>query len=498
MPHATARLTGVLAAAATLAASLLLWAAPANAEDLSGGRLDWGVKESFRSYITGSIAKGEVQTGDGASAVDGAYRFHSAAGAYEGGTAEIDYTGWVYFWGHDGELDLTFANPSIEYSGNSGTLYVYVNGSQTDMATLSGAELSTSGGTLSVSGASATLTANGAEAFAGYYEAGEQLDPVSFTADIAAAEEPTTEAAEAPTAATESDEVSGAVLDWGVRTSWRDYVSGDIANGAWTVSNGAADGGAVFRFTEGAGTATATDYTLAYRGTVAFTGTDVDLALTDPVITATGGKGVLSAEVAGARVDLVSFEAELAESAGLLLAENVPTALTADAVPVFGGYYQAGDPMDPLTIAVPLAAGAAVPALPDLGAEPEQPSPSETTSALDADSAANESTGVNPLVWIVPAGLVLLFAAAAITVALVQRAKRNRAAAAESGDDAATPATTGEEAASTDDAPAASTAPSEPTPSETGTPTEQGNGGDADPAADSTEDAVTDKERKHP
>ncbi|MFG3342248.1 HtaA domain-containing protein [Glycomyces sp. NPDC048151] len=482
MPHATARLTGALVAAAALIASLLLWAAPANAEDLSGGRLDWGVKESFRSYITGSIAKGEVQTGDGASAVDGAYRFHSATGTYEDGIAAIDYTGWVYFWGHDGELDLTFANPSVEYSGSSGTLYVYVNGTRTDMASLSGAELSVSGGTLSVSGASATLTANGAEAFAGYYEPGEQLDPVSFSADIAAAEAPTTEAAESPTAAAETDQVGGAVLDWGVRTSWRDYVSGDIANGEWAVSGGAADGGAVFRFTEGSGTATAADYTLSYKGTVAFTGTDVDLALTDPVVTATGGKGVLSAEVAGTRVDLVAFEATLAESGGLLLAENVPTVLTEAAVPVFGGYYQAGDAMDPLTIAIPLTADAAVPALPDLGAEPEQPAPSESASPLDADDAA-EDTGANPLVWIVPAALVVLFAAAAITVALVQRAKRNRAA---QGD----PQTTVEEAKATDNAPADTAAPSEPTPSETEGPADQG----PDPAASSTEDPEADKE----
>ncbi|MFB9662401.1 HtaA domain-containing protein [Glycomyces mayteni] len=420
MPHATRRLTGALTAACAMAAALLLWAAPAHADELSGGRLDWGVKESFRSYITGPIAQGEVQTGDGASAADGAYRFHSAAGSYEDGTAVVDYQGWVYFWGHDGELDLTFANPSVEYSGSSGTLYVYVNGARTDMASLSGASLRADGGTVAVSDAAATLTANGASAFAGYYEAGQELDPVSFSADVAVEPEETEAPSESAGAAETGDAVTGAVVDWGVRASWREYVSGDIAEGGWTVADGAADGGAVFRFAEGAGTATAADYTLAFQGTVAFTGTDVDLALTDPVIAATDGKGVLSAEVDGARVDLVSFEAELAEADGVLLAQDVPTALTEAAVPVFGGFYQAGDPMDPLLVAVPLTAGAVLPALPDLGSDPVEPATSAPATA-DADAA---SSGTGPLVWIVPAAIAVLLGAGAVTLAVLQRRKR--------------------------------------------------------------------------
>ncbi|WP_051704093.1 HtaA domain-containing protein [Glycomyces sp. NRRL B-16210] len=477
MPHATARVTRALFVATAMVASLLLWASPAGAEDLSGGRLDWGVKESFRNYITGPIAQGSVQTGDGASTANGAYRFHSASGSYDGGTATIDYRGWVYFWGHDGELDVTFANPSVEYSGSSGTLYVYVNGSRTDMASLSGASLSASGGTVSVSGASATLTANGATAFAGYYEAGQALNPVSFSADVVASQpepEQTTEAAtEAPEA--EDDTVGGAILDWGVRTSWREYVSGNIAEGSWTVADGAADGGAVFRFPEGAGTATTTDYELSYKGTVAFTGTNVDLAITDPAVTATGGAGVLSAEIDGERIDLVSFEAELTEADDLLLAEAVPTTLTEAAVPVFGGYYQAGDPMDPLTIAVPLTEDAALPVLPDLGSDPDEPTPAASTEP--APAAAADEDGANPLIWIVPAALVLVMGAAAAVIALKRR-KRTDPDADEASE------------------PAASAPTSEPTPSETATPAENGQDGPtAPPAESSPEDTEADKEK---
>jgi hypothetical protein len=473
MPQAPARTTGALTAAAALVSSLLLWAAPASADELSGGRLDWGVKESFRSYITGPIAQGEVQTGDGASTVDGEYRFHSASGTYEDGTAVVDYQGWVYFWGHDGELDLTFANPSVEYSGSSGTLYVYVNGSRTDMATLGGASLDASGDTVSVTGAAATLTTNGAEAFAGYYEPGQELDPVSFSADVAVEPEATTEEpAETASAEAAGDAVTGAVVDWGVRTSWRDYVSGDIADGSWTVADGAADGGAVFRFAEGAGTATAADYQLAFQGTVAFTGTNVDLAITDPVVTAADGQGVLSAEVAGARVDLVSFEATLVETDGVLLAEDVPTVLTEAAVPVFGGYYQAGDPMDPLLIAVPLTADAAVPALPDLGSDPVETSESEAAESVDADRASSEG-GLHPLVWIVPAAALLVLGAGAAVVAVVQRRKHNRAA--------------------TEAAP--ETAPSAGTPEDTPAATGAADQTVADPAEPSPEGPENDKER---
>ncbi|WP_199035601.1 HtaA domain-containing protein [Glycomyces salinus] len=443
MPHATGRGRSALAAlgasALALAASVLTWASPAAADEAAGGRLDWGVKESFRSYITGPIAEGEVNTGDGASTVGGAYRFHSATGEYDpdAGTASLSYTGWVHFWGHDGELDVTFANPSIEYSGSSGTLYVYVNGTRTDMAALSGPDIGALSGTVSVQGASATLTAGGAQAFAGYYEEGQALDPVGFTADVTAPE-PSSEAAETPTEdPTEDAGVSGAILDWGVRASWREYVSGDIAAGNWEATGGARDGGAVFRFTEGSGEAAGGDYSLAFTGTVAFTGTDVDLAIADPTVTAEGGRGVLSAEVGGERVDLVEFEAELGERDGLLIAEAVPTVLTEAAVEVFGGYYQAGDEMDPLTVAVPLGPDAELPALPDLGDEPEPSPESPSPSAIDADEASTES-GPGALAWIAPAAALALLAATATVIAIRRRGKAARSEPAESRDEPAT------------------------------------------------------------
>ncbi len=421
MPYAPRRhRVAALACLVAMAAALLAWAVPASADEADGGRLDWGVKESFRSYMTGPIAQGEITTGDGVSTVGGVYRFHSATGEYDpdSGTASITYTGWVHFWGHDGELDVTFANPSIEYSGSSGTLYVYVNGTRTDMASLSGPAIGGQSGTVAVEGASATLTASGAQAFAGFYEAGAALDPVGFTADVIAAEpEPSSAAPEPSEAAPSEDgEVAGAILDWGVRASWRDYVSGDIAAGSWRAADGAQDGGALFRFTDGAGEAAGGDYELAFVGSVAFTGEGVDLTIADPVVTAEDGRGVLSAEVDGERIDLAEFEAELDERDGLLIAEDVPTTLSEAAVEAFSGYYQGGDEMDPLTIAVPLTADAELPALPDLGSDPETESPSP--SEAEAAPAEDETS---PLVWAVPAALLVLLAAAATAIAIRRR-----------------------------------------------------------------------------
>ncbi|WP_198586864.1 HtaA domain-containing protein [Glycomyces xiaoerkulensis] len=450
---------------ATVATSPV-WTAPANADEASGGRLDWGVKESFRGYITGPIAQGEVTTGDGASTVGGAYRFHSAAGEYdpESGTASIAYSGWVHFRGHDGELDVTFADPSIEYTGDEGILYVHVNGTRTDLAALSGPSITGVSGTLAVEGASASLTANGSEAFAGYYEAGEALDPVSFTADLVApGPEP-----EAPTPSGEAPEaeptgkagIGRGVLDWGVRTSWRDYVSGDIAAGSWEATGGALDGGAVFRFVDGEGRTDGDDFELAFRGAVTFTGTDLDLTIADPTVTAADGQGVLSATIDGERTDLVGFEAELSEQGDLLVAQDVPTVLTTEAVDVFAGFYQAGSEMDPLSIAVPLTSDAELPALPDLGSEPEA-----SPSTVETDTASTES-GTNPLIRIAPAAAALLLAAAAAMLA-VHRRRRSRAAAAA----ARTEPTDPPEAASTED-----------------------DGGRQTPEASSTDDPATTKE----
>ncbi|GAA1822050.1 HtaA domain-containing protein [Nesterenkonia flava] len=167
------------------------------AYEISGGTLSWGLRESFRSYIQGGIARGDW-TLNGISYSGGAYQWGGGTGSFntENGTGAASFGGGVHFTGHNGVLDFHMSNPRIEVTGpNSAVLYVDAVSDDMDgvthnlpgvaFATISG-PISTSGGTVSASGAAVNLTAEGAVAFAGFYEAGEPLDPISFTLPLGA------------------------------------------------------------------------------------------------------------------------------------------------------------------------------------------------------------------------------------------------------------------------------------------------------------------------
>ena len=156
---------------------------------VGAGSLTWGVKQSFRDYVSGSIAKGAITT-SGVSTSGGAFVFSQAsAGTFDRatGTGTSAYSGSVRFTGHNGILDVTLANPVVRVdSATSGTLLVTTGSRQIAFATLnlSAGSLSTPNNTLSYSGVPATLTAEGVAVFAlngsGFYPAGTPLDPVSF------------------------------------------------------------------------------------------------------------------------------------------------------------------------------------------------------------------------------------------------------------------------------------------------------------------------------
>ncbi|MDQ1205395.1 HtaA domain-containing protein [Microbacterium sp. SORGH_AS_0862] len=159
------------------------------AQSVSGASIQWGVKESFRSYITGPIAKGSISGGWG-----------SGSGAYSADTdrGRVSYGGSIHYTGHSGLLDLTLSNPRIQVnSATSASLILNVqskgfngspdiNASGVVFATLSLPSASESSGRIAWNGASATLTAAGAEAFAGFYTAGTALDAVSFSFPLGA------------------------------------------------------------------------------------------------------------------------------------------------------------------------------------------------------------------------------------------------------------------------------------------------------------------------
>lgn len=160
--------------------------------------LTWGFKESFRSYISGTIASGEWTVADGASYQTPNFGWTGGVGTYEAATGEgvLAFSGSIEFTGHGGVLDTTVANPVIEFAGgDSATLLLDVSGTTQEGASVSEAgvefaeiDLSTAsvewdGGVLTVTDAPAVLTAPGAEAF-GSYPAGEELDPLSFALTV--------------------------------------------------------------------------------------------------------------------------------------------------------------------------------------------------------------------------------------------------------------------------------------------------------------------------
>lgn len=196
-----------LVAVATLAVAVLMLsnlaapvqAAPQNVED---GELVWGVRQSFRNYITGPIAHGTITTSGGASQAsgNGVFTFPNATGVYDAdaGTLSAAFAGGVHFEGHSGILDVQVSNLRVEVSGTSGAIVADVVSREfigitdagppityTDVElvslNLTGITPVVNGNSVTFSNIPSTLTAEGEPAFGGFYPAGDAFDPVSFT-----------------------------------------------------------------------------------------------------------------------------------------------------------------------------------------------------------------------------------------------------------------------------------------------------------------------------
>ncbi|MFJ9635130.1 HtaA domain-containing protein [Streptomyces sp. NPDC101178] len=469
----SARALAVALLAVLLGAMLPAATAQAAGRTVQGGRLDWGIKSSFQSYVTGPIAQGSWSLTGGAATVGGSqFRFHSANGSYDPATGAFSsgFSGGVHFTGHkkaDGtsELDLVISRPTIRISGGSGTLFADMvskergtgkvsNRSQVPLATLGLGGIDMKGGStpIALSNVPTTLTAQGASAFAGYYTAGTPLDPISLSVDTegAPAEQSKPAPSETKDEGTEKGEdekkdaekakgqekagrFEDAAVDWGVRRTFREYVTGSIGQGKWTLADGAQDGGALFRFPQGKGTYDAKRQTLAadFGGSIHFTGAhDLDLKFAGVTVAVAKGKGTLSADVTSAGstrkdVPLITFAAkDFAPKEGLAVLTEVPAALTEDGAEAFGSMYKAGTEMDPVSLAVAVDDKAQLPPLPDLGSEPTaaaEPTakPSAEPSAEPVAAASDSGPGAGTYAAI--GGGVLLLAAAAAFFALRRR-----------------------------------------------------------------------------
>ncbi|MCL6286779.1 HtaA domain-containing protein [Streptomyces sp. 43Y-GA-1] len=477
LPSRSARALAVALLAVLLGALLPAATAQAASRTVQGGRLDWGIKSSFQSYVTGPIANGSWNLTGGAATVGGSqFRFHSATGSYDPDTGAFSsgFSGGVHFTGHtkaDGtnELDLTISRPTVRINGGSGTLFADMvskergtgkvsNRSQVPLARLGLGGIDMKGGStpVALTNIPTTLTAEGASAFAGYYTEGTPLDPVSLSVDTKGAAEPKPSApdekkdeGEKKDKAEKKDkEKAGrfedAAVDWGVRRTFREYVTGSIGQGKWTLADGAQDGGALFRFPQGKGTYDAKKQTLDadFSGSIRFTGAhDLDLKFAAVTVAVTKGEGTLSADVTSEGrttkgVPIVTFAAEdFAPKEGLATLTEAPATLTADGAEAFGSMYKAGTAMDPVSLAVAVDEKAQLPALPDLGSEPTATAePTKKASAepsAEPVAAASDSGPGTGTYAAIGGGVLLLVAAGAAFFALRRRGAQPAPAAAD-------------------------------------------------------------------
>ncbi|MFE6777910.1 HtaA domain-containing protein [Streptomyces sp. NPDC057702] len=167
--------------------------------EIFSGNLDWGVKEGFRKYVTGPIASGKVTLSGGAAKRGQIYRFPQGGGSYQATDKSLDakFAGAVRFTGHAGKLDLSVSDLKVRVKGSRGTLVADLSSkdmktgkvTKSDNLTLADLRLPAGGPTVTgkvvtLKNVPATLTASGAKAFAGYYHAGERLDPVNVAVSL--------------------------------------------------------------------------------------------------------------------------------------------------------------------------------------------------------------------------------------------------------------------------------------------------------------------------
>ena len=173
--------------------------APAASADgkVASADLGWGVRDSFRNYIRGGIANGSWDL-NGTTYSNNSFQWAKVTGSFKDGKGSISFTGSVHFTGHHGILDTTISNPRLEINGKTAVLYATVVGNDMDSKSHNYGEvallnvdvsgLQVSGDKISISGAGTTITAEGAKAFAGFYEAGKDMAPLSFSASLSGAQ----------------------------------------------------------------------------------------------------------------------------------------------------------------------------------------------------------------------------------------------------------------------------------------------------------------------
>lgn len=176
-------------------------AVPEGACQVEDVLITWGFKESFRSYISSSIANGSWEVSGEVGYEIPEFTFTGGSGflAPDRSLGEVGFTGGIVFSGHDGILETSLQNPELVVTGpREATLVldvsgdtmeeVSVNQQNVDFASVtwdgSWETVDANQGVWRVVDAEVTLTQEGSDAF-GTYPPGEKMDPMSFRLEVA-------------------------------------------------------------------------------------------------------------------------------------------------------------------------------------------------------------------------------------------------------------------------------------------------------------------------
>lgn len=152
------------------------------------GALEWGVKESFRDYVVGPIAQGDISFSNGVESTGNGFIFpavESAGGS--GSKGSVNFGGEIRFYAHEGKMDITLSNLKLRINGSYAELSAdyesleFTGVSATDKGALQTGQDVTfatvrldnpanfDADSLNLSG-TVTLNDNGVPVFGGFYE----------------------------------------------------------------------------------------------------------------------------------------------------------------------------------------------------------------------------------------------------------------------------------------------------------------------------------------
>ncbi|MBH0053494.1 HtaA domain-containing protein [Salinibacterium sp. SWN139] len=159
--------------------------------DVTDAAITWGLKESLRSYISGTIANGEWTVSDGATYETPDFGWTAGSGQLDAGSGTLAFDGSLRLTGHDGILDTTLTGLEIVFDGSTTANLVFdvfgttqeglpVDETDVEFATIDVSSITVAAGTALLESAPVVLTEAGSDAF-GTYPAGEELDPITVT-----------------------------------------------------------------------------------------------------------------------------------------------------------------------------------------------------------------------------------------------------------------------------------------------------------------------------